>query len=231
MFDAGGQVAVVCALTGARGVGKTQLAAAYARQQAAAGCPLVAWVSAETTDNLVADLDEVARAVGVADPEGDSTTSAVRLCTHLQTRQDPALLVIDNAADADQVRRFIPVTGASQVIVTSTDQAVAQLGYLVKVSVFNRAQSLTYLRSRTGLDDDEGADRVAEELGDLPLALAQDASVIQLQKISYADYLIRLRSMPVAEALPRRRGDPYPRGRLKPSCCRSRQPRTTTSHA
>ncbi len=76
VFDAGERVAVVCALTGARGVGKTQLAAAFARRQAATGCSLVAWVSAETTDTLIAGLDEVARAVGVADPEGDSATSA-----------------------------------------------------------------------------------------------------------------------------------------------------------
>ena len=212
VFDAGGRVAVVCALTGARGVGKTQLAAAFARRQAAAGCSLVAWVSAETTDTLIAGLDEVARAVGVADPEGDSAASAVRLRAYLQTRQDLSLLVIDNVADADQVRRFIPVTGICQVILTSTDHAVAQLGNRVEVSMFDRGQSLAYLRSRTDLDDDEGADRVAEELGDLPLALAQAASVIQLQQISYTGYLARLRSMPVAQALPRHRGDPYPKG-------------------
>jgi hypothetical protein len=60
-------------------VGKTQLAAAYAREQVGVGCPLVAWVSGETTDVLVAGLAEVARAVGVADPDGDSVTSALRL--------------------------------------------------------------------------------------------------------------------------------------------------------
>lgn len=212
VFDAGGRVAVVCALTGARGVGKTQLAAAYARQQAAAGCSLVAWVSAETTDTLIAGLDEVAHVVGVADPEGDSVASAVRLRAYLQTRQNLTLLVIDNVVDADQVRRFIPVTGSCQVILTSTDHAVTQLGNLVEVPMFGRGQSLAYLRARTGLDDDEGADRVAEELGDLPLALAQAASVIQLQQISYSSYLARLRSMPVAQALPRHPGDPYPKG-------------------
>lgn len=211
-FAAGHRVAVVCAVTGARGVGKTQLAAAYARQQAAAGCPLVAWVSAETTDELVADLAEVARAVGVADPEGDSITSARRLRDYLQTRQDQALLVIDNAVDADAVRRFVPVTGCTEVIVTSTDHALAQLGTAVDVSVFDRDQSLTYLHARTGLDDREGADRFAEELGDLPLALAQAASIIRLQRISYSDYLTRLRSMPVTDVLTRPRGDPYPKG-------------------
>jgi hypothetical protein len=205
-------VTVVCALTGSRGVGKTQLAAAYARQQILAGCSLVMWVSADTTDGLVAGFDAVARAVGVADPGGDSTQSAVLLRSYLQTREEDALLVIDNAVDADQVRRFVPVTGTTRVIITSTDHALAKLGTPVDISVFDRAQSLIYLRDRTGLAESEKADRIAEELGDLPLALAQAASVIQLQQISYSTYLSRLRCMPVTELLPRHSGDLYPRG-------------------
>ncbi len=214
VFEGGGRVAVVCALTGARGVGKTQIAAAYAREQVVAGCPLVAWVSAETTDTLVTGLAEVARAVGVADPEGDSIVSARRLRAELQTRDQPAVLVIDNAVDADAVRRFLPVTGPTRVIVTSTDQmSYGQLGVAVDVSVFDRAQSCDYLRARTGrLDEEQDADRVAEELGDLPLALAQAASVVHLHQISYADYLRRLSTVPVARMLPRRMGDPYPKG-------------------
>lgn len=120
--------------------------------------------------------------------------------------------MIDNATDADQVRRFVPSVGCTAVIVTSTDHALVQLGTAVDLSVFERQQSLTYLHARTGLDNREGADRVAEELGDLPLALAQAASVIALHRISYPDYLARLRCMPVADVLTRRCGDPYPKG-------------------
>ena len=65
-------VAVVCALTGMRGVGKTQVAAAYARSWMEAGRGLVGWVNAETLDVAVADLARIAEAVGVADPDGDS---------------------------------------------------------------------------------------------------------------------------------------------------------------
>jgi hypothetical protein len=64
VWASGERVAVVCSLTGARGVGKSQVAAAYARRQAERGCPLVAWVNAETDDECLAGLAGVARARG-----------------------------------------------------------------------------------------------------------------------------------------------------------------------
>src|SRR5437588_7782824 len=44
------RVAVVCALTGRRGGGKTRPAAAYARWGGGQNCPAGAWVTAERTD-------------------------------------------------------------------------------------------------------------------------------------------------------------------------------------
>lgn len=49
-------MAVVCALAGSRGVGKTQVAAAYARERVREGCPVVAWVSRQTLATLVDPL-------------------------------------------------------------------------------------------------------------------------------------------------------------------------------
>lgn len=208
----GSRVATVSALVDARGVGKTQVAAEYARRAVAEGVGLVAWVSADDHDRLVSGLAEVARRLGVADPEGDSEVSARRLCESLRARTEPAVLVLDNATDPLDVRRYLPSTGAVRVVITSNDRAFAGLGTQVDIGVFDRPQSVAYLARRTVLPADSGADAVADELGDLPLALAQAATVMTLKGLSYGAYLDRLAAAPLGDMLPADRGDPYPHG-------------------
>ena len=53
---------------------------------------------------------------------------------------------------------------------------------------------------------------MAEELGFLPLALAQAAAVIAAQQLDYGTYLGRLRSLRVESTCPRRTGTRTRRG-------------------
>jgi hypothetical protein len=205
-------VAVVCALTGMRGVGKTHVAAAYARSWIETGRGLVGWVNAETLDVAVGDLARIADAVGVADPDGDSTKSTRRLLDHLATRSGESLLVFDNATDPDALRDYLPTLGRARVVITTTDTAFSEFGDIVDVEQFTRPESGHYLAERTGIDDAAGADLLAEELGDLPVALAAAASTIRQRRYrDYSRYLHQLRSYPVEEALRRPAGQDYQR--------------------
>lgn len=188
-----GQAAVACVVTGLRGVGKTQLAAAYARDRIAQGCRLVGWVNAESRDSLLGDLARVAEAAGVADPEGDPVESARRLRDHLTVRAGESLLVFDNADDPALLRPFLPAAGNTQLLILSTSHAFAEFGTPVDVSEFSRDESLGYLATRTGLGDPGGAAAVAAELNDLPLGLAQASAVIAARRMTYQEYLQRLR--------------------------------------
>ncbi|MEU1955675.1 hypothetical protein [Nocardia rhamnosiphila] len=177
-------------VTGMRGAGKTQVAAAHAREVAAAGGPgLVAWVNAETTDTLFAGLGEVATRVGVSDPAGDSVKSAHRLRDHLSERREPALLVLDNATDPDLIDTLLPTGGGTRVVVTTTDQAFTQFGEPIDAGQgFARPESVRYLGEATGLDDPSNADLVANDLGDLPLALSAAAATITGRRLGYSRY-------------------------------------------
>lgn len=205
-------VAVVRVVTGLRGTGKSQLAAACARQRISQRWRVVAWLPAEDPGQLLAGFERLAARLGLAGDGQDSKTSALRVRNRLEEDGQQCLLVLDNAASADVVRPLLPAAGDAQVIVTSSHQALAALGTQVQVDVFTSDEAATYLALRTGSPDQPGALQVSDELGFLPLALSQAAAVIAGRHLDYATYLHRLADVQAADYLARTEDDPYPRG-------------------
>jgi tetratricopeptide (TPR) repeat protein len=205
-----GRVRVVFAVTGIRGVGKTQVAGEYARRRIAEGWRLVAWVDASDEASLLAGLAQVAAAAKVEPAGGDARARARRVRHWLEEDGERRLLVFDNAVGLDVLRPFLPAAGAGQVIVTTSRRSVGDIGVPVPVDMFSAGEALAFLAERTGLGDVEGARELAAELGCLPLGLAQAAALIARERLDYQTYLERLRSLPVAEYLRRADGDAYP---------------------
>ena len=204
-------------LTGTWGVGKTQLAAAYARARLVAGWRLIAWLNARDSESLLAGMAAVAEATGL--PDGGSqrgTADAGRAVRHwLEADGNRCLLVFDDAEDLSLLRPFVPATGAARVLITTAREPVTELGTGVPVDVFSAEEALALLDGRTGLADEAGASAVAAELGHLPLALDQAAAVIAGQHLGYAAYLAKLRALPVEDYLAREEDGeepPYPPG-------------------
>ena len=209
---AGPGVAVVRAVTGLRGVGKTQLAAAYARECIDAGWRLVAWINAEDIPGILSGLALVAERIGIDRPGTVLETIGAEIRNRLEADGDHCLVVYDNVTDPDAIRPYVPAAGKSQVVVTSTNASALALGKPTAVGVFTEQESFDFLAQRTGLSDRTGAAALADELGHLPLALAQAAAVIRAQHLTYPVYQERLGSKSAGDYLKPTKEDPYPRG-------------------
>ena len=168
---AGPRASVVRAVIGMRGVGKTKLAAAYARARLADKWRRVAWVNAKDPGSLLAGLAAVADAAQLTDAASQGASAdAGRVVRHwMETDGDRCLVVFDNATNPDMLLPFVPAGGAARVLITSSLRSVANLGLSVGVEVFTREEPEAFLVARTGLTDPAGAAAVAAELGFLPL--------------------------------------------------------------
>ncbi len=181
------------------GTGTTQLAAAYARAKLAEGWRLVAWVRADDTGTLLADLAAVADVAGLAEggARRDPGDPGLVVRRRLEADGDRCLLVFDDVRHPDALRPYIPAGGAARVLITSDRES--DLGPNVPVDVFSEEEALLFLVDRTGRVDAAGAATMAANLGRLPLALALAAAVIAGQHVGYQTYVDRLRALPVGE--------------------------------
>jgi Tetratricopeptide repeat len=189
-----GQGPPAVVLTGTWGVGKTELAAAYARARLAGGWRLIAWIDAHGRDSLLAGLAAAEAALPDRGSRPGAADPGQALRHWLEADGSRCLLVFDDAEDPGLLRPFVPASGAARVLITAAREPVAALGPCIPVDVFGTEEAVALLDGRTGLADQAGASAVAAEVGHLPLALDQAAAVIAGQHLEYPAYLAKLRA-------------------------------------
>ncbi|HEY1176803.1 MAG TPA: hypothetical protein VGF17_11640, partial [Phytomonospora sp.] len=203
-------VTVVHALTGARGVGKSVEAAEWARTSLAKGAR-VAWVDAETREQIVAAFAEAAGQLGLDTDPQEPEAAAARAVRALSDGRDRVLVVFDNVVDPAPVREFLPHGPRVRVVVTTTERSAAALGDAIDIDRFSRAEARRFLAERTGLSLGDAADELIDELDALPLALSHAAARIAETGQDFAAYLTDLRAFPIERVLPHAAWDQYPR--------------------
>ena len=201
-------------LTGMRGSGKTQLAAAVAARCEEEGWPLVAWIHAASRKEILAGLYEFALRIGIDAPKNIPLEVIVqRLLDQLRSAEAAdRLFVFDNVENPDDLRDLIPEGAGVRVLITTPRHFDWDgLGWLrLAVGAFDREQSVSLLCERTGDTHREAADRIADALDDVPVAITQAAATAQQGGYALSGYLDRLSHHPLESSMSHLEGANYP---------------------
>jgi len=181
-----GPDAKVClVVSGLAGTGKTQIAAAYARDHwDSAALQLMVWVKADSRAAITAAFAEAAaRACGSTGSDPDR--AAAEFLDWLDRPTGPRwLIVLDGVTDPQHlVGLWPPESAHGRTVVTSRIRSASWRGArraAVNISSFTLEESAAFFREQFGehSNRNEGAVALADHLGGLPLALAQAAAFI-----------------------------------------------------
>ena len=175
---------------------------------------MVAWINAASRKELVADLYELALRIGIDAPKDVPPEVVVRRLLDQLRSSDAtdSLFVFDNLENLDDLQGIIPEGSRVRIITTTTRHLDwNNLGWSsFTVDAFERDQSIALLCERTGDAHRDAADRIADALGDLPVAVAQAAATAKWGQYSLSEYLERLGNHPLESSITRLEGDDYP---------------------
>ena len=185
------------------GVGKTQLAVEYGHRHADEYD--VIWLIAAEQDGLIGgQLHRAAVAASLVGPDVHTAAAVEAVHAAVQRKRHRWLLIFDNAEAPQTLAPWLPARGG-HVIITSRSLGWDELAAPVEVDLFDRGESITLLQRRLpGLPAGE-AERLAEHLSHLPLAVAQAAIFMTDTGMPTDDYLAN-----TTELLDNGRPDGYP---------------------
>lgn len=164
---------------GLGGVGKSALAIEYAYRHRSK-FDMIWWVPAEREVQIVNSLVELGARLdlGVGAAANVAVKPVLDALKGGGNRKIPPnwLLIFDNADNPDQVSEYLPTGGPGRILVTSRNSQWLSIARPLEVKVFERQESVQLLKRRGPDLTDEDASRLADALGDLPLAIAQAAA-------------------------------------------------------
>jgi tetratricopeptide (TPR) repeat protein len=183
----------VVTLFGLSGVGKTHIATEYV-YRFGPEYDVVWWVRAAERGTLREKLAGLAPALGLV--TGREYGERLRAVRDALRRGEPYfrwLVVLDGADQPDDIHDLVP-NGPGHVLITSQNREWGEHNSaLIEVPVYDRAESVAFVRRRAPRLDEADADKLAEALGDLALALDQNAGALNDSNTPVDEYIELLR--------------------------------------
>ncbi|MEM7113630.1 MAG: tetratricopeptide repeat protein [Chloroflexota bacterium] len=192
------------ALSGMGGLGKTQLAVEFAYRYGRFYEGGIYWLSFAQANNVPEEIANVGGERGMKlFKEADQLTVADQAGRVQQTWQaaTPRLLIFDNCEDEELLKQWLPVTGGCRVLLTTRRNIWSrELGIILHpLDKLERQESLALLQQLAPdaiALDQATMEKIAAELGDLPLALHLAGSFLaRYKRITPERYLAQLRQI------------------------------------
>ena len=194
--------ALVQAITGLGGVGKTQTAVEYAYRYQHE-YDTILWVSAESPEALIADYTRLAHLLALLEREEKEQLLVTQTVIRWMETQEHWLLILDNVEDLDAVRDFLPSTGDEHLLLTTRSQKGGEFAVPVLVDAMETETGALLLLRRAKLivpslmlytpslspQVRQEALTLTQELGGLPLALDQAGAYIEATSCGIANYV------------------------------------------
>jgi tetratricopeptide (TPR) repeat protein len=181
------------ALTGLGGMGKTQLAIHYAHSHIDQyNSNEIMWVNAEEATTLMSDYARLANQLDLREKdEIDQRVMVDAVWRWLETHEG-WLLIFDNVTEPEQLDGYLTSNQTGHTIITSVHQDWSAVAPSLPLKKLDRSASIRFLLNRTKQSDKTAAQMLAEELGDLPLALEQAGAYISRVRGTTIEQYVKL---------------------------------------
>jgi len=199
-LEASKETALIQAISGLGGIGKTQTAIEYAYRYQDCYTRII-WLNGESRETIISDVARLAREINTPNCYDKDQSMVVRgFLTWLETQRN-WLLILDNVEDIALARSYLPKGDQGRLLLTTRRQAVggAIKGIFLKAMDEEEGGAFLLKRAkRTAVDllpeqipaeDMQSSMHLSRVLGGLPLALDQAGGYIERKQCSLERYL------------------------------------------
>jgi tetratricopeptide (TPR) repeat protein len=174
-------------LHGTAGIGKTQVALAYAIDNAYC-YGTIWWVNAENGVSVSTSYENFLTQKGIIKKDAIYEKQELLNLVWGWMSQNPNwLFIYDNAESEKDLEQYLPRINTGHILVTTRNRDWQNM-QKIEVDVFQPQEAVEFFKQFNLEGDIDDAEKLAKELGCLPLALDQAAAYMLATSMSYQEY-------------------------------------------